>query len=118
MKFTSNVEKQAESTAFDPEVLTAGGTTSKDFENLVSRLKLGDLLYIMKKEEDKISHVIMWVGLDESTNPPTHFIIDCTGEGHKDSNGQDIPVGVNLRPFTLESWYFKRFSHAHRLIKD
>jgi len=128
IKLNTNVEKQAESHLIDADrtngapieadVITVNGTDKANYDLLKNGLKTGDLLYIQKKNEDKVSHVIMWVGAYGKAPNNIPLIIDCTGEGHQDSNGNDIPVGVHLRPFTLDSWYFKRFSHAHRIIKD
>jgi len=89
---------------------------SDNYENLVSKLKTGDLLYIKKKSEDTVSHVIMWVGEVGRAPGKVPLVIDSTGSGHKDSNGNVIPVGIHLRPFTKDSWYFTSFSHAHRII--
>ncbi len=128
IKLNTNVEKQAENhlieadrtggAPIEADVITTNGTDKENYELLKNGLKTGDLLYIQKRDEDKVSHVIMWVGSYGKAPNNVPLIIDCTGEGHKDSNGNDIPVGVHLRPFTPDSWYFKRFSHAHRILKD
>ncbi len=118
IKLNTNIEKQADSQLIDAEVITTNGVGKENYELLVKGLKTGDLLYIKKRNEEKISHVIMWVGVYGKAPNDVPLIIDCTGEGHKDSNSNDIPVGVHLRPFTPDSWYFNRFSHAHRIIKD
>lgn len=85
------------------------------YEDLVRKLKTGDLLYI-KNNKGLVGHVIMWVGEYGRSPDGVPLIIDCTGLGHKDSNGNDIPIGVNLRPFGRDSWYYKSFSHAHRIL--
>jgi hypothetical protein len=88
------------------------------YRNLVSSLKCGDLLYIKNKDGTKVSHVIMWVGEFGKSPDGAPLIIDCTGNDHKDSNGNTIPIGVNLRPFLEDSWYYQSFSHAHRIIGE
>lgn len=85
------------------------------YDDLVRKLKTGDLLYI-KNKSGEIAHVIMWVGAHGRSPDGSPLIIDCTGTGHKDSNGVDIPIGVHLRPFQKNSWYYQSFSHAHRIL--
>ena len=120
IKLTSAVERQAELT----EVQGPGGDgaieveailNNDGYEGLARRLQTGDLLYIRNKS-DNISHVIMWVGAAGRSPDGTPLIIDCTGEGHTDCKGQDIPIGVNLRPFDKNSWYYKSFDHANRIL--
>lgn len=121
IKFTSNVKKQAELTqvegaggegALEVRTLTAG-----DYDSLVKTLKAGDLLYI-RNNKGEIGHVIMWMGEHAQSADGTPLIIDCTGMGHKDANGADIPIGVHIRPFSRNSWYYNSFSHAHRILHD
>ncbi len=121
IKLRTGIGEQAELT----EVKGPGGegslrcrTINNDngYDSLVKTLRTGDLLYIKKSPQGKVSHVIMWVG-EYGKNPDgIPLIIDSTGTGHKDSNGVDIPVGVHLRPFSKDSWYFRCFSHAHRIL--
>ena len=120
IKLITNVHKQAD--RLDVPAPGGKGTiTAKLIENdcsyddLVKKLITGDLLYI-KNREGTISHVIIWVGDVGKSPDGTPLILDCTGSNHKDSNGTTIPVGVHLRPFSQDSWYFKSFSHAHRII--
>lgn len=87
------------------------------YEDLVRKLKTGDLLYI-KNKKGVVGHVIMWVGEHGRSPDGVPLIIDCTGLGHKDSNGNDIPIGVHLRPFGRDSWYYQSFSHAHRILHE
>jgi len=86
------------------------------YKSLVAKLTTGDLLYIKHKNDDKVSHVIMWVGKHGQSPDGTPLVIDCTGPDHTDCNGNAIPIGVQLRPFGKESWYYKSFSHANRII--
>jgi hypothetical protein len=86
------------------------------YDDLVAKLKTGDLLYI-RNNNGVIGHVIMWVGVHGRSPDGTPLIIDCTGMGHKDANGVDIPIGVHLRPFGKDSWYYKSFAHANRIIR-
>jgi hypothetical protein len=122
IKLITNVHKQAdrldvpapggEGTITAQEILGNG-----DYKALIKNLITGDLLYI-KNKQGEISHVIMWVGNIGKSPDGEPLVMDCTGTGtgHKDSNGTAIPLGVQLRPFTEDSWYFKSFSHAHRII--
>ncbi len=89
----------------------------KGYDDLVKKLKTGDLLYI-KNNQGNISHVIMWVGEYGRSPDGAPLIIDCTGSDHKDSNGNQIPIGVHLRPFLPHQWYYDSFDHAHRILSD
>lgn len=80
-------------------------------------LRTGDLLFI-KNKEDKVSHVIFWVGKIGQSSDNVSLILDSTGTGHKDSAGQAIPDGVHLRPIRATSWYYQNLSHIHRVIPD
>lgn len=46
----------------------------------------------------------------------TPLVIDCTGPDHTDCNGNTIPIGVQVRPFEREGWYYQSFAHASRII--
>jgi hypothetical protein len=46
------------------------------------------------------------------------LIIDSHGEDVRDSQGQFIPCGVQLRPFRENSWYNRSASHALRVFSD
>ncbi len=120
IKLNTSVVKQA----LHDDVRGAGGDgmiqlrviqNDNGYDTLIKQLKTGDLLYI-RNNGGKLAHVIMWVGAHGRSPDGVPLIIDCTGLGHHDSNGNDIPIGVNLRPFTPDSWYYKSFSHAHRII--
>jgi cell wall-associated NlpC family hydrolase len=86
-----------------------------DYEQLIHTLATGDLLYIRNKS-GRISHVIIWVGQYGHSPNGVPLVIDSTGPEHRDCNGNAIPIGVQLRPFDQDSWYFKSFAHAHRII--
>ncbi len=94
-------------------------TLSNDngYDDLVRKLKTGDLLYI-KNDQGDVGHVIMWVGVHGKSPDSTPLVIDCTGPEHKDCNGNPIPIGVQIRPFLPNEWYYKSFSHAHRILGD
>jgi cell wall-associated NlpC family hydrolase len=119
----ADVHKQAESS-------TAGGPNSDDtielrvirddkgYDDLVRKLRTGDLLYIKSKNSCNVSHVIMWVGEFGQSPDGTPLVIDSTGSDRHDCNGKQIPLGVHLRPFTRDSWYYNSLSHAHRIIGE
>ncbi len=121
IKLKTGIKEQAEQT----ELNTAGSdrvfeaetiTDDSGYENLCKKLKTGDLLYI-RNNKGNLAHVIMWVGEIGKSPDGAPLIIDSTGEGHKDANGVEIPVGVHLRPFLKNSWYYKSFDHAHRILR-
>lgn len=124
IQINSNVKKQAAMTEVkgpDGEKFPAAKVIldDKGFDDLVvNKLKSGDLLFIKREESDDISHVIMWVGEFGKSPDGDPLIIDCTGSSHQDCSGNKIPIGVQLRPFTKDSWYYRRFSHANRLILE
>jgi hypothetical protein len=78
-------------------------------------LRTADLLFV-KNTSGNVSHVVLWVGSIGRSPDNTPLILDSTGEGRRDANGNAIPDGVQLRPFTPTGWYFKSASHALRLI--
>jgi cell wall-associated NlpC family hydrolase len=86
------------------------------YEDLIHKLRCGDLLYIKHKKDGKISHVIMWVGEHGHSPDGTPLVIDCTGPEHVDCNGNQIPIGVQLRPFGKHTWYYECFTHANRIF--
>lgn len=89
--------------------------THEDFGHL---LKTGDLIFIKGQSSGEVTHVVLWVGKIGTSRADVPLILDSTGEGRKDEDGKDIPDGVQLRPFTATSWYFRSASHALRLIPD
>ena len=82
-----------------------------------AKLRTGDLLYIHDKS-GKVSHVILWVGNIGRSKGDVPLVIDSTGTGHIDSDGQPIPDGVHLRPFNEKGWYWQSLSEVHRIVMD
>lgn len=122
IKPNTGIQQQAETEEIKGpgEDGTTHATTIRDengYEDLCRRLKTGDLLYI-RNRKGEVGHVIMWVGEHGRSPENCPLVIDCTGPDHKDSNGNTIPIGVQLRPFRPNEWYYKSFAHAHRLIHD
>jgi NlpC/P60 family len=121
IKLSTGIRKQAEAT--EVPLRGEGGLhvrtirNDKGYEDFVSKLKAGDLLYI-RNSKGNVGHVIMWVGEYGVAPKGIPIVIDSTGPDHIDSNGQRIPIGVQLRPFTKDGWYFKNLAHAHRIITD
>lgn len=120
IKLNTGIKEQAESEDLKGpgEDGTTSATTIRDdngYADLCKKLKTGDLLYI-RNRKGEVGHVIMWVGEHGRSPDGTPLVIDCTGPDHKDSNGNTIPIGVQLRPFRPNEWYYKSFSHAHRII--
>ncbi len=84
LKFTSDIQEQSEGPKAPGRVLNEG----ESFEP-------GDLLFILKRDRSKVSHVAIFVD--------GKLIIDSHG------------VGVEIR--TFEGWYKSHFSHARRIIE-
>ena len=80
------------------------------FDEAVAVLRPADLLFI-RSDAGRVSHVVLWLG---EVGGLARFI-DCTDSVRRDADGSAIPTGVRVRPFLRDSWYGRRFSHAHRL---
>ncbi len=89
----------------------------ESYEAFPEVLKPGDLLFV-KSTSGNISHVVLWVGGMGKSPDGTPLILDSTGTGATDANGQSIPDGIYLRPFKPTTWYFTQASHALRIIAD
>lgn len=93
---------------------------TKSYDDLTRQLQPGDLLYIRGNASFKnpITHVIMWMGdlAHDTKSKDPHLIMDGHGAVVKDSNGNLIPSGPELRPFTDKSYYFRSFDHVLRYV--
>jgi cell wall-associated NlpC family hydrolase len=91
-----------------------------DFQQLVSTLQPGDLLFIRSDPAltNKISHVIIWLGqyASDTNHKDTYFVMDSHGDVVVDSNGNKIPSGPQIRPFREKSYYFSSYDHALRFF--
>jgi cell wall-associated NlpC family hydrolase len=87
----------------------------RDYAALDAILAPGDLIYI-RNRNGTIGHVVMWLGATGQSPDGGSLIIDCSQTWHRDANGVRIPPGVRLRPFRRDGWYWRRASHAHRII--
>jgi len=87
------------------------------YEDRLAALRTGDLVYI-RNRGSKISHVVIWVGPIGQAPDGGPLVIDSHGEDVRDSTGQPIPCGVQLRPFRENSWYNRSASHALRVFPD
>ena len=92
-------------------------TAPGGYAALVAALQTGDLLYV-RSTAGSVSHVIIWLGAVGTSPDGTPLVIDAH-DNHPpvvDAKGIVIPAGVEIRPFTASSWYFRSFSHALRWI--
>jgi hypothetical protein len=121
IKLRTKVDEQAAAV----EIPGPGGTGTilaeviyddSGYDGLVRKLRAGDLLYI-KNRQGEISHVVVWVGEYGRAPDGAPLIVDCTDTERRDCNGNAIPQGVQLRPFLPNCWYYRSFSHAHRIIQ-
>ncbi len=85
-----------------------------DFERT---LMTGDMLYI-KNNKGNLSHVVLWVGKIGKAPDGYPLILDSTGTGGRDADGNEIPNGVQLRPCKPNNWYYTQASHALRIIPE
>ncbi|MDZ4404656.1 NlpC/P60 family protein [Prosthecobacter sp.] len=89
----------------------------ENYEDFAKTLLTGDLLFV-KSNKGEVSHVVLWVGKIGKSPDGLPLILDSTGTGAKDSNGNEIPSGVQLRPFKRGFWYASKASHALRIIPE
>jgi cell wall-associated NlpC family hydrolase len=87
------------------------------YDERVKKLKTGDLVFI-RSNGGNISHVVLWVGAIGRAPDDVALIIDSHGENVRDSEGQHIPCGIQLRPFRENSWYNKSADHAIRIVDN
>jgi len=87
------------------------------YDEYEKTLQTGDLLFV-KNRSGEVSHVVLWVGKIGRGSDGVPLILDSTGTGSKDSKGNPIPAGVQLRPFKRGFWYASSASHALRIIPD
>jgi hypothetical protein len=85
------------------------------YEDRIKELRTGDLVFI-RSRGGRISHVVIWVGPIGRAPDGTPLVIDSHGDDVRDSSGQPIPCGVQLRPFRENSWYNRGASHALRVF--
>ena len=122
VRFSTAINKQATEQSFtvslDPPVKRPVQVIEKpEYDDCLKTLKPADLLFIAN-DEDRLAHVVLWVGELGKSSKGGPLILDSTGTGHKDEQGQAIPDGVQLRPFTASGWYFRKLKHIHRIIRD
>jgi cell wall-associated NlpC family hydrolase len=126
VEFTGYIDKQArmssvrmpDGSSSKVEILT-GKLFRPDFNKLASKLKMGDLVYISSgKGEENAGHVVIWIGKDPKTGE--WLVIDSYDmvSNSIDSAGNYIPSGVQIRAFRKNSWYYKGFITALRIIQD
>lgn len=122
----------------------------QDFDQLCATLQTGDMLFIAgepnltkaqiqnmltsgpaQQFRSKISHVVTWLG-DIGASNPTRVVIDSHDFNLKDSAGNLIPKGIQVRQFVSDpavkptdtsaitqlSWYYDHFVWALRILPD
>jgi len=89
----------------------------KSHAEFADALLTGDLLYV-KNSQGNLSHVVIWVGKIGKSPDGNPLVLDSTGTGSRDSEGREIPDGIQLRAFTPRSWYFRQASHVLRIIPE
>lgn len=122
IKLKSNIIKQSRETYLSSNNIRDFQTAEtiyppENYQDYSNTFKTGDLLFV-KNVRGNISHVIIWLGKTGNSTDNTPLIIDSHGAEVKDCNGNNIPCGIFIRPFLKNSWYYKSFSHALRVIKD
>ncbi|MBN9118180.1 MAG: Ig-like domain repeat protein [Planctomycetes bacterium] len=105
---------------------------------IIDQLQPGDLLYITggASEYSQVTHVVMWLGqygtnadgspsdvpLVISSHDNTPPVLDL-GHALTQSEAQSLdiadhmpPPGVQVLPFTPDTWFYQNFSHAMRVL--
>jgi cell wall-associated NlpC family hydrolase len=123
IRISTDVHRQAELTrasvpALRKEIPLHRVPLPEDYAERIRALRTGDLLFIRDGKGQHISHVVLWVGGIGHASDDTPLILDSHGEGVKDSDGNHIPSGIQLRPYRKSSWYFRESSHALRVFPD
>jgi len=93
-----------------------------DRTQLAAVLKPADLLFVRGEMTETVTHVVLWVGppgaMTDGSSPAHALVIDSHGGGAKDQLDQEIPEGIYLRPVRPNFWYWRRASHALRIIPE
>lgn len=90
------------------------------YTRLVNSLRKGDLMLMTSRKPEKagqVSHVAIFLG-DCGVGPDKVPLIMDSAGGGTDCNGKAIPTGIYIRPLTPDTWYFRNFHHAWRVIQD
>ena len=88
----------------------------ESYEDRLRTLRTGDLVFIRGRDGGHVTHVVIWVGPIGQAPDGAPLILDSHGGEVRDSSGQVIPCGVQLRPFHERSWYNHDASHAIRIF--
>jgi len=123
IRLSTDVHRQAEQRrapmpVAKKEILLHHVALPEDYAERARALRTGDLLFIRDGKGEHISHVVLWIGPIGRSSDDTPLILDSHGEGVKDSDGNHIPAGIQLRPYRKSSWYFRKSSHALRVFPD
>lgn len=120
IRFTSDVEDQAQLarvTSFggEGEIEVQRIERGGSYRAFVDRLAPADLVFVKNKDE-KVSHVVIWLGSTGRAKDGTPLVLDSHGDDTRDANGSIIPCGVRIRPFRESGWYWRSASHALRIL--
>lgn len=122
IKFTSDVHRQSAlrqvSDGASNQIQLQTIPSGTEYGSLLKQLRAGDLLFIRHKNDEVVSHVVIWLGKYGQSSDGTPLVIDCSATTQIDRRGVSIPGGVQIRPFGKSSWYFNRFHHASRILQD
>ena len=119
--FSSDIHKQAviesaEVHQTDDQLAVTWIPRQSSVDDWKKVLKPGDLLFIRPKNDESISHVVLWIGEWSVTPDGSTLVLDSHGADVRDADGSLIPDGIYLRPFRPGSWYATRADHALRII--
>jgi cell wall-associated NlpC family hydrolase len=106
----------------DPSLKNEFGQNPVDqaaYLSLIQTFQPGDLLYMQTDSE--IGHVVIWIGTENATFNGGEAEIPLVISSHNntpaiwDENGVLPPPGVQVLPFSAESWFYRNYDHALRI---
>lgn len=125
IRIPANIRAQAKMRTFTlPDKTSASVITvvsplaHPNFSDLVSQFRMGDLLFFSNgKDRDNAEHVSLWIGQDNVSGD--YLMIDSYEHVGviRESAGNHIPTGVQIRPFKETSWHYRNFYSALRIIQ-
>ncbi len=103
---------------------TTGFNEPGSLNGIVSQFQPGDLLYIVDSSGPtaNVSHVVMWLGQYGTLADGSPSSVPLVISSHDntpamlDASGNLPPPGVEILPFSEDSWFYTNFSHSMRLI--
>jgi len=103
---------------------TTGFNEPGSLTSIIAQFQPGDLLYIVDTSgtSANVTHVVMWLGQYGTLADGSASSVPLVISSHDntpamlDISGSLPPPGVEILPFSEDSWFYTNFSHAMRVI--